>query len=112
MNLHYRRRSFSRMVVTMPIKKRRRYADSLQECWNQINVLTKKIDTLHRECRHDRDKIARIRGMGAALAALTEMVDDFDREFRIFPASEIYRDASGITYQSVRFCDLERISDK
>ena len=28
------------------------------------------------------------------------------------PAQEIHRDTRGITYHAVRFCDLDRISDK
>jgi len=96
----------------MPLNKRRLHADSLDECRNQIMILTKKIDALHRECRHDRDKLARIRGIGSALVALTEMVDNLYRESRLVTAPDIYMDANGITYQSVRSCDLERICDK
>jgi hypothetical protein len=35
-----------------------------------------------------------------------------DANSRITPTQEIFEDARGYTYRSVRYCDLERICDK
>ena len=100
------------MLSMIPLKMRRSYADSIQECRNHIDILVNQTESLYRECRHDRDKTAQIRGMGTTLANLTYLVNELDGNLRRCNLPERAHNVNGITYRSVRSCDLDRISDK
>lgn len=53
-----------------------------------------------------------IRSTGLTLATMTALVNTPNKDLPATQTSEILVDARGFTYKSVRFCDLERISDK
>lgn len=84
----------------------------LEECRRLVRVLTKKTETLYRECRHDRDKVTHIRSMVADLAALRVLVIRPGDDPVFLQSPEILTDARGIIYESVRSCELNRICDK
>lgn len=75
-------------------------------------MLGKKTEILYRECRFDENKAEHIRAMAATLAGLSVLVNKLDHESRNLQTPDIFTDARGFTYQAVRFCDLDRISDK
>jgi hypothetical protein len=99
-------------VPKTPVQLRMSEDNPLEECRSLARILAKKIETLHRECRSDNDKSMHIRTMGLTLATLTTLVNTPEQDSRAPPTSDILEDARGFTYRSVRFCDLERISDK
>jgi len=84
----------------------------LEKCRSLVRDLTKKTETLYRECRSDRDKVMHIRSMVSTLAALTAAVNRLDSGLQTLHAPDVLRDAHGFTYESVRSCDLDRLSDK
>jgi hypothetical protein len=84
----------------------------LEECRNLVRVLASKTEFLFRECRSDQDKASQIRAMGSTLAALTALVNRLDQESGNSHTPDILIDARGFTYQTVRSCDLDRLSDK
>jgi len=101
------------MIVTKtPVQQRSSENNSVEECRNLARVLAKKIGALAHECRFEHDNSVHIRTMGLTLATLTALVNTPDKDLRATQSSEILVDARGFTYKSVRFCDLERISDK
>ena len=75
-------------------------------------MLGKKTEILYRECRFDENKAVHIRAMASTLAGLSVLVNKLDHESRNLQTPDIFTDAQGFTYQTVRFCDLDRISDK
>ena len=85
---------------------------SLEECRSLVCLLSKKTETLYRECRNDRQKATHIRTMGSILAALTSLVKRIEDDSRIMNRPEVFEDARGFTYHSVRSCDLDRLCDK
>jgi hypothetical protein len=84
----------------------------LSECRSLVQILAKKTETLYRECRHDRARSLHIRTMGSTLAALSELINRLDQDSRTMHTPEILVDSRGLTYESVRSCDLNRICDK
>jgi len=101
------------MIVTKtPVQPRRSENNPIEECRNLARVLAKKIGALTHECQFEHDNSVHIRTMGLTLATLTALVNTPDKDLRATQTSEILVDARGFTYKSVRFCDLERISDK
>jgi hypothetical protein len=60
--------------------------------------------TLH----HPVTKAGKTAGYGHGAVSTVEE----DVHSRNIPAQEIFKDARGLTYKSVRFCDLDRICDK
>jgi hypothetical protein len=84
----------------------------LEECRNLVRVLARKTEILYRECRSDQDKASQIRAMGSTLAAITVLVNRLDQEAGNTYTPDILTDAQGFTYQTVRSCDLDRLSDK
>ena len=101
------------MIVTKTsVQQRRSENNPIEECRNLARVLAKKIGALTRECQFEHDNSVHIRTMGLTLATLTALVNTPDKDLRATQTSEILEDARGFTYKSVRFCDLERISDK
>jgi hypothetical protein len=84
----------------------------LSECRSLVQILAKKTETLYRECRHDRARSLHIRTMGSTLAALSELINRLDQDSRIIQKPQIFVDSRGLTYESVRTCDLNRICDK
>jgi hypothetical protein len=50
--------------------------------------------------------------MAATLAGLSVLVNKLDQESRDLQTPDIFTDARGFSYEAVRFCDLDRISDK
>ena len=100
------------MVTKTPVQQRRSENNPVEECRNLARVLAKKIGALTSECQFEHDNSVHIRTMGLTLATLTTLVNTPDKDLRATQTSEILEDARGFTYKSVRFCDLERISDK
>ncbi|MFA4861458.1 hypothetical protein [Methanoregula sp.] len=82
------------------------------ECRNLLRVLTQKTENLDRKHQVDPDIAIHIQTMGSTLAALTDLINKLDRQSQTSHVPEIIKDARGFTYQSVRSCDLDRISDK
>ena len=72
----------------------------------------KKMGALSRKCPFEHDNSVHIRSTGLTLATMTALVNTPDKDLPATQTSEILVDARGFTYKSVRFCDLERISDK
>jgi hypothetical protein len=102
----------SLMLPATPGKRWKPDDNPFEECKSLVKVLAKKTETLCRECRSDKDKATHIRTMGLTLATLTDLVNRLDHDSRTRSTPEIIVDAHGFTYQSVRSCDLDRISDK
>ena len=100
------------MLPATPVKRWKPEENPFEECKSLVKVLAKKTETLCRECRSDKDKSTHIRTMGLTLETLTALVNRLDHESRTPHAPDIIVDARGFTYQSVRSCDLDRISDK
>ena len=112
MENHQQRGGTSLMLPATPVKRWKPDDNSFEECKSLVQVLAKKTETLCRECRSDLDKATHIRTMGSTLATLTDLVNRLDPESQTRSTPEIIVDAHGFTYQSVRSCDLDRISDK
>jgi hypothetical protein len=85
---------------------------SLEECRSLVSLLNKKTETLYRECRNDREKTTHIRTLGSILAAITSLVKRLENDSRIVNRPDVFEDALGYTYHSVRSCDLDRLCDK
>ena len=100
------------MLPATPARRWRPDENPFEECKSLVKVLAKKTETLCQECRSDKDKATHIRTMGLTLATLTDLVNRLDHDSRTRSTPEIIVDAHGFTYQSVRSCDLDRISDK
>ena len=100
------------MLPRIPVKQGIPDNNSLAECKSLVHSLVKKTETLYREYRSDKDIDTHIRTMGLTLETLTALVNKLDTESRPRGTQEILEDAHGFTYQSVRSCDLDRISDK
>jgi hypothetical protein len=112
MENHQQRGGTSLMLPATPVKRWKPDENPFEECKSLVKVLTKKTETLCRECRSDKDKATHIRTMGSTLATLTDLVNRLDQDSRTRSTPEIIVDAHGFSYQSVRSCDLDRISDK
>ncbi len=78
------------------------------ECRNLIAVLSRKIENLCRECGEDRDRILHIRSLTASLVTLNSLLKTLEQEQLGRPGNSVFEDAHGITYRSVRNCDLEQ----
>jgi hypothetical protein len=100
------------MIAGAPMKKWRPETRPVDECRNMVRVLAGKIEQLKETSRSDQNKVTCIRAMSARLSALDVLLNRFDQGPKTAPAMEMMEDAFGFTYRSVRFCDLERISDK
>lgn len=100
------------MVPKTPVLQRMSEKNPLEECRSLARVLVKKIEILNRECRSEHEKTMHIRTMGLTLATLTALVNTPDKDLPATRTSDIFEDARGFTYKSVRYCDLERICDK
>jgi hypothetical protein len=85
---------------------------SVEESRNLIRFLTLKNDQLYRECRSDQNKVRLIRVIGIALVRLNQLTSQQETRHRLSGIPEILVDSRGITYESVRACDLELVSDK
>lgn len=101
----------SPMLPVTPVKQWKYENNSLEECRNLVRILAKRTETLYHECRSDKEKTTHIHAIRSTLGVLTTLVKKLDTDSRP-PSMEILEDARGFTYQSVRSCDLERISDK
>jgi len=84
----------------------------LEEFRSLLGILDKKTEILYRECRFDQEKTRHIRTMGSILADMTVLVNQPHKNLKDTPVAEIFTDARGCTYQTVRSCDLDRIRDK
>lgn len=84
----------------------------LEEFRSLLYILDNKTEILYRECRFDQEKARHIRTMGSTLASLTVLVNRLRPESGNTSVPDIFIDARGFTYQAVRSCDLDRISDK
>lgn len=102
----------SLQLPVIPVKHRRYENSSLEECRNLVRVLAGKTEILYREYRSDKNIAMHIRTMGLTLETLTSLVNKLDTDARSCCVQEILEDARGFTYQSVRSCDLDRLSDK
>ncbi|MCK9579250.1 MAG: hypothetical protein M0Q92_02225 [Methanoregula sp.] len=85
---------------------------SLEECRTLLGILWRKTETLYRECEADRTKVTHLREMGAVLSSLAALVDTLNQGSCIRARPGILEDNYGNTYHSVRFCDMDRMSDK
>jgi len=86
--------------------------NTVEEIRNLLEMLDLKTEILYRECRFDQRKVLHIRTIGAILSAMTVLVN---RQCLVSGTScnlDIFTDAQGFTYQTVRACDLDRISEK
>lgn len=83
-----------------------------EEFRNHIDMLGKKNEILYRECCFDQKKAQHIRSMGSILSAMTAMVNRVHKESGSSRVADMFTDAQGFTYQTVRLCDLDRIRDK
>lgn len=106
------REGTSMIVTKTSLQKRMSENNAIEECRNLTRVLAKKIGALTRECQCELDNSVHIRSMGLTLATTTALVNTPNKDLPATHPSEILVDARGFTYKSVRFCDLERISDK
>lgn len=101
------------MIVTKTsVQQGRSENNAIEACRNLTRVLAKKIGALTRECPFEHDNSVHIRSMGLTRATTTALVNTPEKNLPATHTSEILVDARGFTYTSVRFCDLERISDK
>jgi hypothetical protein len=100
------------MIAGAPMKKWRPEKSPVDECRSMIRVLAGKIEQLRETSRSDHNKVTCIRAMSARLSALDVLLSRFEQDSKTAPAMEMMEDALGFTYRSVRFCDLERISEK
>jgi hypothetical protein len=82
------------------------------EFMNLIDMLSTKNNILYRECRFDQKKARHIRSMGSILSAMTTMVNRPHKDSGSSRTADVFTDAKGFTYQTVRSCDLDRICDK
>jgi hypothetical protein len=99
-------------LAGIPLNQGKSRDSPLDECRNLVRVLAKKTEILYRECRSDQDKARQIQAMGSTLAILTALVNRLDQEVGNTQSPDILIDARGFTYQTVRSCDLDRLSDK
>jgi len=83
-----------------------------EEFMNLIDMLGTKNEILYRECRFDQKKARYIRSMGSILSAMTAMVNRLHKDSGSARVADMFTDAQGFTYQTVRLCDLDRICDK
>ncbi len=83
-----------------------------EEFRNLIDVLGTKNEILYRECRFDQKKARHIRLMGSILSAMTAMLNRLHKDSGSSRVADMFTDAQGFTYQTVRLCDLDRICDK
>jgi hypothetical protein len=103
---------------TLPIsvshmKKWRECEDLTSECRSLIQVLTKKIEILCRECETDSDRVSHIISLSASLKTLNSLLKSLETERSTGgPGKDFFQDSRGTTYVSVRHCDLERFSAK
>jgi hypothetical protein len=102
----------STMIVGTPMKRWRPETNPVDECRSLVRVLAGKIEHLRESGRSDQNKAICIRAMSTRLNALDALLNRLDQEPAAAPAMDVMEDALGFTYRSVRFCDLERISDK
>jgi len=87
--------------------------DLTTECRSLIQVLVKKIDILCKECEADSDRVSHIASLSASLTTLNSILKSLEIERMNGETSrDFIQDARGITYVSVRNCDLERFSAK
>jgi hypothetical protein len=82
------------------------------ECRNLIAVLSRKIEKLCNECGEDPDQAICIRSLTASLTTLNSLVKTLEQERVYASGMGLFEDARGISYVSVRYCDLERFSAK
>jgi hypothetical protein len=95
-----------------PLFQRESDTNPFEECRTLVSMISKKTEILYRECRFDKEKAIHIRAIASALAGLSVLVNRFDQESITPHTQDIFTDARGFTYQTIRFCDLDRISDK
>jgi len=84
----------------------------LEEFKNLLDILDTKNKILYRECCFDKKKARHIRSMGAILATMIVMVNWRHQDSGTACVADIFTDAQGFTYQTVRSCDLDRLCDK
>jgi hypothetical protein len=101
------------MPVSISRMKKWKDCDDLTtECRSLIQVLTKKIEILCRECETDSDRVSHIVSLSASLTTLNSLLKSLETERTNEINTDFFRDARGTTYVSVRHCDLERFSAK
>ena len=112
MENHQQRGGAALNLTGIPLNQWKTGDRPLEECRNLVRVLARKTEILYRECRSDQDTASQIRAMGSTLAALTALVNRLDQEAGNTHTPDNVTDARGFTYQTVRSCDLDRLSDK
>lgn len=100
------------MLRGTPVNQWRPDEKIFDECRGLVRVLMQKTETLDRVYPVDPVTAKHIQTMGSTLVALTDLINRLDRQSQTSHTPEIFKDARGFTYHSVRSCDLDRISDK
>ena len=78
------------------------------ECSNLISVLSQKIETLCREHREDHDRVRHIRSLTVSIGTLSSLLNMLEQEKQGQGQPSLFEDGQGITYRSVRSCELEQ----
>jgi hypothetical protein len=112
MENHQQRGGASLMLTGTLVKQWSPDTSSLDECRDLVHLLANKTEALYRECRFDREKATHVRAIGSTLAALTAVVNRLENDSKTCQDPQILEDSHGVTYESVRSCDLDRICDK
>lgn len=112
MENHQQRVGAGLMMSGVPVNQWRPETSTLDECRSLVQLLASRTEALYRECRFDQNKATHVRAMGSTLAALNLVVSRLERDAKTCHASQVFEDARGVTYESVRSCDLDQISDK
>jgi hypothetical protein len=95
--------------IPVRIREEKTSNDNLTgECRNLISLVSQKIETLCHECCEDPDQVKHIRSLTASLTTLSSLLKTLEQEHLYSRGSDVFEDALGIKYRSIRNCDLER----
>jgi len=86
--------------------------DPAEECRSPAEMPGEKTGILYRECLSEENKSGHNRTMAPVPAGLSVLVNRPDQEPMNRKTQDIFTDVRGFSYQTVRFCDLDRICDK
>jgi len=79
-----------------------------RECRNLIAVLSQNVETLCSEHHEDCDRVRHIRSLADSFGNLSALLNVLEQEIPGQGHHAVFEDEQGITYQSVRSCDLEQ----
>ena len=78
------------------------------ECRNLISVVSQKVETLCREHYEDHDKVRHTRSLKVSIGTLSKLLRVLEQEKQVQGQNSVFEDEQGVTYRSVRSCDLEQ----